>query len=135
MAIWTCTKLLKSSKVLWSRLSENFFSFSAPTMMIQISGKSAYFGSKQLVFQKPTDQSTWKFLKPNFSQIKYTKYCLHRTTKFGTLTQLTCFIFLLLFEKWFKVTENAQNYKFEKKWGKVGLKICLLTQFRTKYLA
>ena len=29
--------------------------------------------------------------------MKYAKQCLYKTTKFGTLTQLTCFIFLLKF--------------------------------------
>ena len=46
------TKLLKSAKILWPGLSENFLLLCTLPMMIQISGKSTNFDSEMLVCSK-----------------------------------------------------------------------------------
>ena len=52
VVIQTWAKLLKSAKILWPGLSENFLLLSTLPMMIQISGKSTNFGSKMLAPSK-----------------------------------------------------------------------------------
>ena len=47
----------------------------------------------------------------------YGKQCLHKTTRFKTLTQLSSFIFLLKIGEMLLVTENVETLKFERETG------------------
>ena len=73
-----------------------FFLLSTLPMMIQTSGESARLTQKELVLLKKVPADKFKsFLKSNFDQHQICKIVLTQSTKFGTLVQLICFIFLL----------------------------------------
>ena len=52
----------------------------------------------------------------------YAKTCLHKTIKFGTLTQLTCFIFLLKFIEMYWSHKKAQEIGVGRGLGRVKIK-------------
>ena len=56
----------------------------------------------------------------------------NKTIKFGTLTQLACFLLKLIEMLW--TYKKWQKLELEGEWTKLGPKLCLLRQFRTKYL-
>ena len=140
MAIRTCAKLLKSAKILWPGLSENF-SFTLYTSNhasnddLTIWKKYPFWLKNVSSFKKQLIGKVESFLKSNFSLNQRYKIVLTKSIKFGTLTQLTCFIFLSWLEKCFEVTENLKKFKFEGDWVELWPNICLLRQSRTKYLA
>ena len=51
---------------------------------------------------------------------------MHKTIKFATLRQLTCFVFLLKIIEMLWIYENVRKLKLEVDWAKPGPKMCLL---------
>ena len=67
-------------------------------------------------FKKELIKKVQSFLMSNFGLNQEYKVVLHKTIKFGTLTQLT---FLSWLEKCFEVTEIFQKFKCEGGWAKL----------------
>ena len=65
------------------------------------------------------------FLKSNF-KVKYAKQCLHKTIKSGTLTQLTCFIFLLKLIEMLWTSKKCQTIGVARELGWVRTKNLLV---------
>ena len=95
MAHRISTRVFLNSKELWPGLPEILLLISALPVKIQFPGNLQIFANFQIL--------TWT---------KDAKEFLHKTVKFGTLTQLGCFVFGL------KIGENPWSYKrFHKKWS------------------
>ena len=83
------------AQILRTGLSENFsFTLHTSNDDSTIWKKYPFWLENVSSFKKQLSKIQ-SFLKSNLDITKYTKYCLHKTIKFGTLTQLTSFIFLL----------------------------------------
>ena len=54
--------------------------------------------------------------------MKYAEYSLHKTNRFGTLTQLTCFIFLLKFIEMLSSYKKCQKFGVTSGLGRVRAK-------------
>ena len=75
-------------------------------MMIQISGKSVHLAKKVTSIKKLSINKVESFLKSNFlTKFNMQNSDYNKTIKFGTLTQLACFMFLL------KLIEMLWTYK------------------------
>ena len=74
------------------------------------------------------------FLESIFDQTEHAKYYLHKTFKFGVLTQLTGIIFSLKIRKCFNNIQNVKKLEFEEDWAELRPKNCLLRQSWAKDL-
>ena len=70
----TCTRMLKSSKILWAKLSQNFFLLFSPSIIIQVPEKSPFWTKKRRFYTKPTIKQNWKLSKVNFWPKPYKTY-------------------------------------------------------------
>ena len=109
------------TKILWRGFSENFifvlYTFSDDSNF----WKKCSYSSKKLVLSKKLPISHGEsFLESFFdlSQI-YKIYCLYKTVKFGTVTQLICFIFSLKFGKMLWWYTKCQKIKVWSRQGRV----------------
>ena len=100
-----------------------FFLLSTLPMMIQIFGKNGSLAQKCYFYQKTTNNQRWKLFKVKFfAKIKHAKQCLQQTIKFATLTQLTCFIFLLKFIEMFCNYKKCQKIIVGRRLSRVRIK-------------
>ena len=80
-------------------------------IMIQISGKVLTWPKKVSPIKKLPASKVESFLNSNFWP-KYPKLSLHKAIKFGTLTQLACFIFLSKVKKMLWSYRKFRNWSF-----------------------
>ena len=64
-------------------------------MMIQVTGKSIHLTQKNTSIEKLQISKVESFLKSNFDLTQICKIVLSKNLKFGTLTQLSYFIFFI----------------------------------------
>ena len=129
VVIRACAKLLKSAKILWPGLSENFsFTFYTSNDDSTIWEKYPFLLKNVSSFKKQLIGKVESFVKSNFKlSQRYKILTLFMLYKI----QLTLFMFLSWLEKCFEVTENVQKFKFKgdsfgSSWGNSCTKFAIL---------
>ena len=105
MANRTCTKKLQSSKILRPGLSEIFFCSLHVQWRFKFPKKVLIWLKKISSIKKTTKKQSWKISEVKFWPKPNMQNCLNKSIKFGTLTQLTCFMFLI------KMVKMLWSYK------------------------
>ena len=109
-------------------------------MMIQVTGKSIHLTQKNTSIEKLQISKVESFLKSNFDLTQICKIVLSKNLKFGTLTQLSYFIFFI--KDWRKAIEKAKKshkkcpyIKVWRRLGQVMIKNCCSGNPRQNILA
>ena len=117
-----CTKILWSSKILWARLSENFLFAFCTSNDDSNFWKNCSFGSKILPLSKNYQEAKLKVFKSQiFDLNQFCEIVLTQNHWIWTLTQLTCFVFLLKFiEMFWSYKKMSKNWSWKRNgWVKV----------------
>ena len=119
--LWWIGSLIKYCKVLINIMTRIIWKFSCCSLHLQwcfnLLEKVLIWLKNVTSIKKLPISKVECFLKSNFwPKSNIQKCCLHKTIKFGTLTQLACFIFLLKFIKMLWSYKNCQKMELEGDW-------------------